>query len=145
MTSTARMRLLEGERGTVQRRAGVPSRNEGGAYTISDRWFPAASRSKQTVPPNESGWGVRKYGIIKCVISPNPSRPSFISTSCSNWPAHNRSLYCRSLSSRCGMVKQQERGPSTIPLMANSMRYVKKLSLVIRLRKRRETCKQMGE
>ena len=43
------------------------------------------------------------------------------------------------------MVKPQERGPSTIPLMANSMRYVKKLSLVIRLRKRRETCKQMGE
>ena len=41
------------------------------------------------------------------------------------------------------MVRPEEEGPSIIPLMASSMRYVRSMSVPIRLRKRRETCKGM--
>ena len=144
VTSTARIRLSVGGpgKGIVQRRAGVPSTKEGGAYIINDRSSPVPS-SKQTLPPKESGKGPRNSrGVIKWVISPNPNRPTFISTFCVNWPAQSRALYCRSFSTRSGMVRPEERAPSTIPLIASSMRYARSVSALIRVWRRRETCKR---
>ena len=117
---------------------------EGGAYTASERSSPSIS-SKQTVPPKESVWRLREsHGAIERAKSPNPIRPGFISVSSVNWPVQDRSLNCRSLSSRSEIVRCEEGGPSIIPLMASSMRYVRSASVLMRLRKRQETCKRMG-
>ena len=78
----------------------------------------------------------------RCAVLARLTRPSSMSVSHVNSPAQDRSLYrrMRSLWNRSWMIGVAVRGPSTIPLMTNSMRYVG----ADRLRKKREICKWPG-